>query len=89
MTGQTGDSPQPLIRVARGLSAASTMIFERHVFLNLDGQWALARCTHLSLTSELGEDDESVPMCPLCNVFLMADQLDVTQLNNDPDWKGM
>lgn len=89
MTDQAGDSPEPLIRVARGLSADSTVVAERHAYRTLTGQWALAMCTHVSLTADLGDDDDSVPMCPLCAVFVMAANVDVTQLNKDPDWQGM
>lgn len=89
MTDQAGISPEPLIRVARGLSSNDTVVRERHAFRGLAGRWSLAKCTLVALTSELGDDDESVPMCPLCNVFLMADNLDVSRLDADPDWQGM
>lgn len=83
------DDEGPLIRTAVGLSASGAVVRERHTFREVVGQWSVARCTLLSLTTDLGEDDESLPMCPLCNVFLMADNLDVTRLGTDPDWRGL
>lgn len=72
------DLPEPVVRVARGHRAT----YERHAYRTLTGLWAVAMCSYVSLTAELRTDDPDVPMCPLCDLHLLAAEVDVTQLGD-------
>lgn len=83
------DALEPVIRVAHSPSPGGKRP-ERHLYRSLDGDlWAIAMCQHTSLAAELDQDDPNVPMCPLCNVFRIALEVDVEQLDTDSDWKGL
>lgn len=66
--------PESQIRVSQVLRPDHTVVDERHAFQDLTGHFAIARCTHTAYVKELRPDDPSVPLCPLCRVFLMADE---------------
>lgn len=74
------DRTEPVIRVARSHRATP----ERHAYQQtLTDLWAVAMCSYPSLVTELRTDDPAVPMCPLCDLFLLAAEVDITQLDTN------
>lgn len=46
---------------------------ERHAFADLSGHIAQAVCQHTAMTGQLGDDDTTVRLCPLCVLFVGSD----------------
>lgn len=77
------------IRVSPVLAPAGTFL-QRHVFPSLDDAVVEALCHHFAVAADLRDDDEQIPLCPLCTVLHgleVAEQHGIDLFSDDADWR--
>jgi hypothetical protein len=84
-------SDEVYVRISPVLAAGGTFL-QRHVFTDLDGKTAEAKCSHLAYTAQLQDDNPNIPLCPGClerhgHDVIERDGLDVVEiLDLGPEW---